>query len=72
MTDPDRYDPSRDSAPEGPLDPELDPDRYSGRTLPELLGPNPGDSDRVGLEWLYGLLAVLGFLVLVSLAVQLL
>lgn len=56
------------------LDPEKDPDRYrsdSGRggTLPEMLGEGAHE-ERDTLEWLYGLLGVLAFLVLVSLLIN--
>ena len=57
------------------VDPANDPDRYrsgSGRggTLPEMLGEGAHEDERSNLEWLYGLLGVLTFLVLVSLAIN--
>jgi hypothetical protein len=53
----------------GPLDPAKDPDRFAssgGRTLPEMLGESESDEPRNNLEWLVGLVSVIGFLVLVS------
>lgn len=55
--------------PIGPLDRSKDPDRFDAaevqdRTLPELLGAGAQEQDRVGLEWLVGLGAVLLFLAL--------
>ena len=62
--DPDRYDPSRD--PSTGLPPQVE--GHSGptqdRTLPELLGEGAHEDDRVGMEWLAGLVAVLLFLAL--------
>lgn len=55
-----------------PLDPAQDPDRYAGegRTLPEMLGEDgTHEGERNNLEWLYGLLGVLGFLLLFTLMV---
>ena len=66
--DPDRYDPAQDVAPAGPLDPTLDPDRFD-QTLPQLLGR---EEERESAEWLLGLLFVLGFLALVSIALTVL
>jgi hypothetical protein len=61
--DPDRYDPSKDTAPAGPLDPAHDPDRFpASPTLPELVGKGSYEDERDGLEWLYGLLGVFAFL----------
>jgi hypothetical protein len=73
--DPDRYDPSRvPPVPELPrgLDPADDPDRFrpagQGRSLPELLGQEgTHEGERDTYQWAYGLIAVLGFLVAVSL-----
>lgn len=52
------------------LDPKHDPDRFTapgqGQSLPELLGKGAYEDKRDGLEWLFGLLAVLAFLALVS------
>lgn len=56
--DPDRFDPVK----EGGL---------SGRTLPELLGDGAHEGERDNRAWLSGLLAVIGFLVVVSLLLQL-
>lgn len=74
--DPDRYDPSRDAS-VGPLDPAKDADRFpsyggegQGQTLTGLLGEGAQEQKREGLAWLFGLLAVFGFLVLVSLLVK--
>lgn len=73
--DPDRYDPSRDTAPAGRLDPALDPDRYDpvrdappgqGQTLPDLLGEGAFEEERNNYQWAIGLLGVLLFLALVS------
>ena len=68
--DPDRFVPS--DAPSSALDPAADPDRYDprkaggrGQTLSDLMGEP--DDRRNNLEWLFGLLAVIGFLVFVSL-----
>jgi hypothetical protein len=79
--DPDRYDPAAQAAPAdgpvGPLDPALDPDRYrpatdkGGPTLPGLLGEGSQEQERESYAWALGLLAVLAFLLLVSLAVHL-
>lgn len=68
---PDRFVP--DPAVTGALDPALDPDRFraAGRTLPELLGEGAHEDERDGLTWLFGLAGVIGFLLLVSLLVQL-
>ena len=67
--DPDRFEPSREAAPE-PLDPARDPDRFQeSLTLPGLLGPGAHEDERDGLEWLYGLLGVLLFLGLVTAAI---
>ena len=55
----------------GPLDMSKDPDRFDAtraaepvqdRTLPELLGAGAQEDERVGMEWLAGLAAVLVFL----------
>lgn len=59
-----------------PMDPSKDPDRFdssstSGKTLPQLLGDGAQEDDRNNLTWLLGLLAVLSFLVLVSLLAHL-
>jgi hypothetical protein len=73
--DPDRYDPSRETAPVGRLDPASDPDRFDpvkqvppgqGQTLPDLLGEGAYEEKRDGYEWAIGLLGVLAFLALVS------
>jgi hypothetical protein len=64
--DPDRYDPSRDQAASGPLDPAADPDRYRSPTLPGLLGEGAHEDERSNLTWLIGLVAVFSFLILVS------
>ncbi len=67
--DPDRYDP--DAAPDpaaASLDPAQDPDRFD-RTLPQMLGPGAHEDARDTWEWLYGLLAVLAFLAVVSLLI---
>ena len=63
--DPDRFDPTREV---GPLDPAQDPDRFD-LTLPQLLGR---EEERETAEWLFGLLFVLGFLALVSVALTVL
>jgi hypothetical protein len=80
--DPDRFVPETETetetgpvGPVGPLDPAADPDRYDaagdgsfgGPTLPQLLGEGAHEDERDGLEWLYGLLGVLAFLLLVTL-----
>jgi hypothetical protein len=70
--DPDRYDPAKDAAPVGPLDPTSDPDRFSSPTLPGLLGDGAHEDERDGLEWLFGLLGVIGFLALMTAAMYLL
>lgn len=72
--DPDRYEPSRDEGvvPTGPLDPAADPDRYQSPTLPGLLGEGAYEEERSSLTWLLGLLAVFGFLGLVTLLAYLL
>ena len=64
--DPDRFLPGPQEV--GPLDPANDPDRFAitGKTLPELLGETESGDERNNLEWLIGLLSVIGFLVLVS------
>ena len=74
--DPDRYDPARDTS-TGRLDPAKDSDRFpsyggagQGQTLTGLLGEGAQEQEREGLAWLFGLLAVFGFLVLVSLLVK--
>jgi hypothetical protein len=58
-----------------PLDMSKDPDRYDpardDRTLPEMLGEGAHEDRRDNHTWLLGLLAVISFLVLVSLLVQL-
>ena len=63
-----------------PLDLSKDPDRFDpakqqppgrGQTLPELLGDGAQET-RDNWQWLYGLAGVLGFLLLVSLAITLL
>ena len=70
--DPDRYDSARDEAPPaGPLDPAADPDRYHSPTLPGLLGEGAHEDERDNLRWLLGLLAVFGFLLLVTLLAHL-
>ena len=70
--DPDRFDLTKDPAPTGPLDPTLDPDRFpSSPTLPELVGKGSYEDERDGLEWLYGLLGVFGFLALFTALVYL-
>jgi hypothetical protein len=70
--DPDRFDPKRDGAPvDGPLDPELDPDRYRSPTLPGLLGEGAQEDERNNLTWLLGLVSVFAFLLVVSLLVRL-
>ena len=69
----------------GPLDPSDDPDRFRaedevpgstgrpgrGKTLPDLIGDGAHEDARDNLTWLLGLAGVIGFLVLVSLLVQL-
>ena len=70
--DPDRFDPTREPEPVGKLDPALDPDRFgAGSTLPELLGAGSQEEERDNLSWLVGLVTVIGFLLLVSLLLQL-
>jgi hypothetical protein len=72
--DPDRFVVGAEPAyPTGPLDPALDPDRFdpADQTLPQLLGKGAYEDERDNLQWLIGLLGVLGFLVLVSLLLQL-
>ena len=74
--DPDRYDPSRETAPTPPahprgLDPAQDPDRFlppgQGQTLNDLLGKaGTYEGDRDNYQWLAGLLGVLAFLALVA------
>ena len=56
-----------------PLDMSQDPDRFdtAGKTLPELLGEGAQEDKRDNITWLIGLVSVIGFLVLVSLLVQL-
>lgn len=58
-----------------PLDMSKDPDRYDperdSRTLPQLLGEGAHEERRDNLAWLFGLLGVIGFLLLVSLLLQL-
>lgn len=56
-----------------PMDPAKDPDRFdtTDKTLPQLLGSGAQEDDRNNLTWLLGLLAVLSFLVLVSLLAHL-
>ncbi|MCU1596258.1 MAG: hypothetical protein JWO12_3650 [Frankiales bacterium] len=68
--DPDRFVPSGEEV--GPLDPAADPDRYDarkpggrGQTLDDLMGE--AEDKRDNLQWLFGLIGVLAFLVLVSL-----
>ncbi len=69
--DPDRF--LKPAVDPSALDPQADPDRYDpadgprGQTLPELLGEGAYEEKRDNLQWLYGLLAVFGFLILVSL-----
>jgi len=70
----------------GPLDMSKDPDRYDpaqdpdrldaaaakgGRTLPGLLGEGAQEQERESYAWAFGLVAVLAFLLLVTLAVHL-
>jgi hypothetical protein len=64
--DPDRFVAGREEV--GPLDMSKDPDRFatSGKTLPELLGETESGEERNNLEWLIGLVSVIGFLVIVS------
>ena len=81
--DPDRVEPDRvEPAVEGGpidwvLDPTHDPDRFvppvRGRdeTLQELLGEGSQETARDNWTWLVGLGTVIGFLLLVSLLVQL-
>ena len=69
--DPDRYDPSRDSSPSGPLDPASDPDRYQSPTLPGLLGDGAHEDKRDNFTWLVGLVSVFAFLLFISLLVRL-
>ena len=81
--DPDRLPPhpSEPSAEAGPLDwvldPAHDPDRFEppvrgrGETLQELLGEGAQEDRRDNWTWLVGLGSVIGFLLLVSLLVQL-
>lgn len=71
--DPDRFDPDRAQPAAGPLDPALDPDRYDpaqdrprSPTLPGLLGEGSYEDERSNLTWLLGLVAVFGFLALVT------
>ena len=72
--DPDRFDPSAPAVPpELPrgLDPRHDPDRFTppgqGQNLIDLLGKEGAfEEKRDGYEWVFGLLAVLAFLALVS------
>jgi hypothetical protein len=71
-SDPDRYDPAKDTAPAGPLDPAFDPDRFPSPTLPGLLGDGAQEDKRDGWEWLFGLLGVIGFLALITAAIYLL
>ena len=53
-----------------PLDPRLDPDRFAPEspTLPALLRPTDADPPVSTWTWVIGLVAVFGFLALVSLA----
>jgi hypothetical protein len=69
--DPDRFDAS--APPELPrnLDTRYDPDRFAppgqGQSLTDLLGKEGAfEEKRDGYEWVFGLLAVLAFLALVS------
>ncbi len=63
--DPDRYDPARDPD-------RLDaPAAKGGPTLPGLLGEGAQEQERESYAWAFGLLAVLVFLLLVTLAVHL-
>ena len=70
----------------GPLDMSKDPDRYDpaqdpdrldaaaakgGPTLPGLLGEGGQEQERESYAWAFGLVAVLAFLLLVTLAVHL-
>jgi hypothetical protein len=57
----------------GPLDRSQDPDRFdpADKTLPELLGEGAQEDERDTLTWLLGLAGVVGFLVLVSVLLQL-
>ena len=77
--DPDRYDPDRESTPEpaydpaaigGPLDMSLDPDRFhppgQGQTLTDLLGEGAHEDKRDNAQWAWGLISIVGFLLLVS------
>ena len=73
--DPDRFDAAPPTA--APLDPDLDPDRFGapgrpgdGLTLTELPGDGAQEQEREGFAWAFGLLGVLGFLLLVVLAVK--
>jgi len=56
-----------------PMDMSQDPDRFdpAGQTLPELLGDGAYEDTRDNITWLIGLACVIGFLVLVSLLIQL-
>jgi len=63
--DPDRYDPARDPD-------RLDaPAAKGGPTLPGLLGEGAQEQERESYAWAFGLVAVLAFLLLVTLAVHL-
>ncbi len=74
--DPDRFENARTeptAPPELPrnLDPRYDPDRFAppgqGQSLTDLLGKEGAfEEKRDGYEWVFGLLAVLAFLAIVS------
>ncbi|MCW2598971.1 MAG: hypothetical protein JWM02_800 [Frankiales bacterium] len=65
-----------------PLDMSQDPDRFRpeedvptrsgrGKTLTDLIGDGAHEDARDNITWLIGLAGVIGFLVLISLLVQL-
>ncbi len=78
--DPDRFDPTRETAPVGPLDPALDPDRFdpvsdvpvqrsrrgSDETLTDMLGPGAYADKTSPYLFLLGLLGIVAFLGLVA------
>ena len=74
--DPDRFDPDRPGGgAEGAGAGQGGPPRYggsgTGQTLPGLLGDGAQEEAREPRTWLLGLAMVIGFLLLVSLLVQL-
>ena len=69
--DPDRYDPTHEVAPVGPLHPEDDPDRFHNPTLPGLLGDGAHEDERNNWQWVIGLASMFAFLIFISLLVRL-